>query len=176
MSNTERNVVLIDDVSPSNQTVQVTDMRGGKFTLTYSGAGSLLVPAKGDSWIIQRNDFAWELIDRYESSSDIIKNSELNPGDNRISSTTELKLAAPVVSINRQPLGVTTWDRFDIPHQGLWNVALSHNPIVKSVMAFNNGGLVDPSYLKINTNIVDGNPKIKFANGSLVIYYQYIPS
>jgi hypothetical protein len=177
VSNNERNVVLIDDVSPSTQSVQVTDMRGGKFAIPYGGTrGSVLIPKKGESWIVSRNDFSWSLIDRYETSEDRVKITDLQPGDNRVTSTATLHLSTPSVAINNQPFGITTWERFDIPQQGLWSITLAQSPIsIKSIMAFNNSRLVDPSYLRLNENILDGSPKIKFAPGVLIIYYQYNP-
>jgi hypothetical protein len=172
----ERYAVLIDEVDPNTQIVQVVDSRGGKFSISYATtAGSLLIPKKGEYWLAERADYEWVLSGRYETSEDKLKIADLNPGDNRLLSSTVVRISAPSLTFNDQLLGVMTWDRFEIPSQGLSSIILTKAPISpKTIMAFSNGRLLDPTLLTLAHNVLIGN-SIRFAAGVLVVHYQFIP-
>jgi hypothetical protein len=172
----ERNVVVIDEVDSVSQTVSVTDARGGKFTISLgTTSGSYLMPKQGESWLAERNDYQWDLAERFESNDDRIGISDLNPGDNRILATNKVRVSAPAILFNDVPVGAVTWDRFEIPEQGLTTITLSNVPLsIRSVMAFSNGRLLDPALLLLSHDVLVGK-NIRFAHGILVVYYNYTP-
>jgi hypothetical protein len=176
---TERRIVLIDEVNPLAQTVNCIDVRGGQFQIKYTvtPGGAFRVPVKGERWIIEQNGYTWQLESQVSGDEARFPLSDLQPGDNLVEANGVVHLAGDGVKINHQPLGVTTWDRFEIPPGGASLVNLSHAPVdIKTVQVYNNRRIVDPFYLTLTQDTLSGGSKIRFSEGILLVYYQYIPA
>lgn len=171
-------IVTIDDVNTNTLIANVRDRANGQFGISYANPNTAAVtaPKPGEQWMAIRNGFLWSLVSRYETGNESVRDTELSPGDTRVGSEGDLYLIGDKVFLNKNPLGLMTWDRFLIPATGLWQVVLQHKPLsLKTIQAFSNGNLIDPFLLNLVADVLIGKPRIKFSEGILIVYYQYQP-
>lgn len=167
----ERNTVIIDDVDILRGTVAVIDASGRKFKLSLgSGFPTITIPYPGERWQIVRNGYSWQLDGRYDTGRETVLATDMTPGDTRIIGG-QVFISADSISINKKRFGITYWEKLAIT-PGTTEVVLEHAPVdIKSILAYNNQSLVDPTTLTLVGKGLSGT----FAVGTLIVYYQYIP-
>lgn len=164
-------VLAIVEVDIPSRTAHCTDRTGASYMATFRTQGGLfVVPNIGDNWVAQRIGWTWNLTTRLDSAADHEFLTTLMPGDGRISLDGTLQMAVGAVTINAQPFGATTRDIF-YPDGTVISWSLTSVPVhVHTVMAYENGLLVDPNRFVLSENVLTfvTDPPA----GTLVVYYQ----
>lgn len=167
-------VVKIDVVDVQNNAIHCSGNDGGRFSIPIPiSNGFYRIPTTGEYWMIRRENLTTWVFEGVLDQGTLYGNVSPLEGDSVVNAQSNLTISADQLFFNNEPIGVSTYEEFDIGEDIVDVLVLQGTPIPQSTQVFNNGLLIPLS------GIIIGEQTLLFdkplSAGKVSIFYMKLP-